>query len=402
MNTTITLRHHVLFLASIFCFWFATYIYIPTFSLYLEYQAFPLDTIGIILGSYGVTQVLLRFPLGVLSDRLQYLRKALYIAGFVFAIVSGLMLIYFDSFFPILMARLFAGVTAAMWVMATIMYAQYFRPDQSSRAMGTVQFLTVTPQFISMASAGFLVSQFGWSLPFWIAVVFSVLGLVLALAVKVVPVEAGSAPKMKLSEYVTGTLKVKYLLPVTTVSMLCHAIMFITIFGFTPLYASSLGVTEGELIWLMTGFFVPHAAASLGVAFASISPERERFYFIGGLVLTVVMLAAVPMTNSLLTLSLVHGVIGLALGVVLPLLLANIARLPGNQLKNSVMGFYQSFYALGIFLGPLIGGAVAENIGLNAVFVMGSIFAAAALGVVWLYFKDRKPAVNNMKKPASF
>src|SRR5690349_1312241 len=120
-SMTITIGDHVLFLSTVFCFWFATYIYVPTFSLYLETKQFTYSAIGIILGSYGVTQVLLRFPLGILSDILHRLRKQLYIGGFAVAIISGLLLVWFDSFLAIFIARLLAGITASMWVMATIL-----------------------------------------------------------------------------------------------------------------------------------------------------------------------------------------------------------------------------------------------------------------------------------------
>ncbi|WP_052363422.1 MFS transporter [Geomicrobium sp. JCM 19037] len=158
---TVYRRDHFIYLASVFCFWLATYIYVPVFSLYLENIRFSYEAIGIILGSYGVLQVALRFPLGVLADRLLFLRKWLYVSSFAIAIISGLILVFFESFTMVLIGRLLAGMTAAMWVMATIMYAQYVKKENAGRAMGAMQLFTVLPQFASILTAGFLVESLG-------------------------------------------------------------------------------------------------------------------------------------------------------------------------------------------------------------------------------------------------
>nr|WP_241779407.1 hypothetical protein [Bacillus atrophaeus] len=46
------------------------------------------------------------------------------------------------------------------------------------------------------------------------------------------------------------------------------------------------------------------------------------------------------------------------------------------------MGFYQSFYALGIFIGPMLAGKIAQTFGLNDVFIAAGILAFAALGII--------------------
>src|SRR5690625_7861449 len=85
-----SLKDHIIFLAAIFCFWFSTYIYIPTFGIYLETTGLSYAAIGIILGSYGISQVLLRLPLGLLSNSLEKLKKWLLFIGMFLAFISGL------------------------------------------------------------------------------------------------------------------------------------------------------------------------------------------------------------------------------------------------------------------------------------------------------------------------
>lgn len=399
MDRQIKRYHHVLFIASVFCFWLSTYSYVPIFSIYLEQIPFSYALIGIILGSYGITQVLLRFPLGILLDKLSALRKHFYVGGFVVAIISGLILVFSTSFAWILTGRLLAGVTAAMWVMATIMYAEYFSPKQSGRAMGILQFSTVMSQFLSMLSAGLLVEWFGLSLPFWVGVVTACIGLVLALCIKVVPPENTATNQERntsLKHHMKATLSVKGLMPLTFISLFMHAVLFISIFGFTPVYASAQGISEGAMIWVMVAFFVPHAAASLGVAFFNVSAKAETKLIFGSLLVTCIAFFLMPLMTSLVTLSLFHGIIGLAVGFVLPMLLSQIATLPDPALKTSVMGFYQSIYAAGIFIGPYMAGIVAEHIGLSEVFSLAGWLSVVALVIASLFMmKSRnKPLAN--------
>ncbi|MBM7634127.1 MFS transporter [Geomicrobium sediminis] len=381
---TITRLDHILFLASVFCFWLATYIYVPIFSLYLEQISFPYAAIGIILGSYGVLQVALRFPLGMLSDRLRSIRKGLYVSGFVIAAISGLILVFFDSFVMVLIGRLLSGVTAAMWVMATILYAQYVHQDQAGKAMGAMQLFTVLPQFASMLTAGLLVESFGWLSPFWVGVIVSIIGLVLSLFVKVVDHDATQVQTLQAHEYFTRTLKTKSLMPLATIALITHGVMFISIFGFTPNYAATLGINEQQMVLLMTAFFLPHALSSLMVATIQLTKKVELIIVMSSLFLSAIAFLTVPLSTGLLSISIIHAIIGLALGFVLPICLSQAATLAPPSMKTTIMGFYQSYYAAGIFLGPWLAGLIAEHYSLPAVFVFAS-FTAVVGGILTIY-----------------
>ncbi|GAJ98319.1 LOW QUALITY PROTEIN: inositol transport protein [Geomicrobium sp. JCM 19055] len=380
---TITRLDHILFLASVFCFWLATYIYVPIFSLYLEQISFPYAAIGIILGSYGVLQVALRFPLGVLSDRLRSIRKGLYVSGFVIAAISGLILVFF-SFVMVLIGRLLSGVTAAMWVMATILYAQYVHQDQAGKAMGAMQLFTVLPQFASMLTAGLLVESFGWLSPFWVGVVVSIIGLVLSLFVKVVDHDATQVQTLQAHEYITRTLKTKSLLPLATIALITHGVMFISIFGFTPNYAATLGINEQQMVLLMTAFFPTSCTFLINGSYHTTHKKSRVNHCMSSLFLSAIAFLTVPLSTGLVSISIIHAIIGLALGFVLPICLSQAATLAPPSMKTTIMGFYQSYYAAGIFLGPWLAGLIAEHYSLPAVFVFAS-FTAVVGGILTIY-----------------
>ncbi|KAA6451176.1 MFS transporter [Bacillus swezeyi] len=375
----ISRKDHVIFLGAVFCFWFATYIYVPVFGLYLDSIGFSYSAIGIVLGSYGVTQILLRFPFGILSDVLSPLRKQLLISGFAMSLLSCFIFLFFDSFIMVITARLLAGMTAAMWVMATVLYSQYFTKDQSSKAMGILQFLTVFPQFLSMAVSGYLVHLFRWMFPFWIGVAVSCIGLVLSVYIKDYRPRQ-TAKGMALSDYVKQTWRVPDLKALTTLSFIAHAVLFMTVFGFTPIYAESVGIDEKQLIWVMCAFFVPQTLASVWCIFYKVKAADVLIWI--SYVITAVFLCLLPFAETLFAVCLIHAVTGLTLGFIFPLLVSKVVQLGTPQLKMSVMGFYQSFYALGFFLGPIAAGKVAEQFGLREVFWFAGALSLAAAGIM--------------------
>jgi MFS family permease len=375
-------RDHVIFLSTVFCFWFSTYIYIPVFGLYLENIGFTYALIGVILGSYGVTQIILRFPLGVLSDRLVGIRKQLLIAGFYFALLSGLLLIFSESFAAVFIARLLAGITAAMWVMATVLYSQYFTAQHASKAMSRIQFITVFAQFFSMMVSGYLVLHFGWKFPFWIAVLTSVIGILLAYQIKDVPLSRPSSQPINVTSHIQKTFKVRGLKEITFLSLSAHAILFITIFGFSPMYASQLSQSTHAITILVCAFFIPHALATWFLMFYKVRLLEQKRFLLVSFLFTAILLAFVPFTNSLMALSLIHAGFGLALGVIFPLLLSMVIQVSTSELKNSAMGFYQSFYAVGILIGPLLAGEIAEVVHISFIFYLCALLAFLAVVVV--------------------
>ena len=393
LGNRVSPKHHVVFQLAVFCFWFSIYIYVPQFTVYLTNIGLSLTSIGIILGSYGISQILLRFPLGLFANLLRGRQKSLLAVGFLTGFISGLLLVFSHSFILILIARLLAGVTASMWVTATILYARYFSSNRSSQAMSLLQFLTVFAQFISMMLCSYLTHRYGWSIPFWVGSIASLLGLLMVFAIKEIDDEEGDHTDIP---SITSTLKLvvqsKGLNGVTFLSFLTHSILFITMFGFSPLYASRLGGTGPSLDWLICAFFVPHTLASLLLSFFPLANRASKWVLMSSYLLLVPILAWVPFSNSLLMLCLLHVAMGLLLGFAFPILLGLVVKVSPPGIKMSAMGYYQSLYAVGIFLGPLVAGKIAQVSSLGTVFNFTAVLAALAF--LLLLLKNVRPIKN--------
>ena len=48
-------------------YWFSLYVYMPILTPYVEGLGASLSMVGLVVGSYGFTQMLIRIPLGIYS-----------------------------------------------------------------------------------------------------------------------------------------------------------------------------------------------------------------------------------------------------------------------------------------------------------------------------------------------
>ena len=130
-------------------YWFTLYTYIPTFSPYLESKGISHGMIGIILGSYGLVQMLLRIPLGIYSDRINK-RKIFVILGVLVGTISALGLWLFENTYLILISRSLAGVAASCWVSYTVLFSSYYTRKETSKSVGIINSFNKTSQVSAM------------------------------------------------------------------------------------------------------------------------------------------------------------------------------------------------------------------------------------------------------------
>ena len=57
-----------LYSASVFLFWMAQYIYLPTLPTYVQSKANDLAVVGVVLSMFGLWQAIIRLPLGIVAD----------------------------------------------------------------------------------------------------------------------------------------------------------------------------------------------------------------------------------------------------------------------------------------------------------------------------------------------
>lgn len=381
-------RRHLIFAAATILYWATLYIYVPILSPYLQDRGLSIGLIGFILGSYGLTQVITRLPLGMYSDVMSR-RKPFLIAGMIAGLISCIFFMLPGTWGGPLAGRLMAGLCAAAWVPFSVLYASYYPTNQTHQAMGTLSFLTVFGQLAGMSASGWLASLGGWNYAFICGIGIASIGIIVAFFIyepnntpsfakisSVAVTVKSSRPRNQ--TVLSHVLRSSLLWKVSILSLLAHGILFITMFGFTPLQAVELGASEAQLTGIVVAFMIPHALVSLWSGRYLAPRFGTRTIVIIGFLSAAVFTAAIPFSSNLGWLAITQIFNGIAQALYFPLLLSLAIRnfLPTE--RATAMGLYQSVYSLGMFLGPYIAGGLNAYGGLKAGFLFGSCLGLIA------------------------
>src|SRR5699024_12591287 len=89
-------RNKVIFMIICCLLWFPHFLDVPILSPYMSAKGISYTFIGIVLGSYGIMQFLLRIPIGIGSDILNN-KKMFIVIGMLASFLSCIIFIFADS-----------------------------------------------------------------------------------------------------------------------------------------------------------------------------------------------------------------------------------------------------------------------------------------------------------------
>lgn len=336
-----------------------------------------------IVSAYGFALLCLRLPLGILSDRIGR-RKPFVTIGLVLASLAGVGLALAPSPQAMVLMRLLSGVSACAWVAFAVLFAGYYPPGQTTRAMGHITFCNGFSIMAASFLGGWLADTFGWVAPFWASACFGLLGCATSLLMHEAPNRSQRTPGLAQIQIV---LQRPVLIWSSIVSALGMYTIFASGFGFLPTYAVSIGATKTQLGLLSTISLFFSSFAGLVSGTWTIPRFGIRRSIVASNLVVGATIALVPLIHTVPLLYLMQTINGIARGTAYPALMTMvIADLPDRE-KATAMGFYQSVYSLGMFLGPVGAGQIGESLG------YGGLFASTA-GVALL------AAVAAFKLPA--
>lgn len=376
------------FIAATLLYWASLYTYVPTFTAYLASMGASNKMSGLIVGSYGFVQMLLRIPVGILSDRFH--KRRLFISlGLLVSLFSALGLLLAKSVILILIFRALAGAAAATWVDFTILYASYFRHDETSKAMGSINAYTTLGQTIAMLAGGYFSGLFGWGAPFAMAIGIAMIGFVISFKLFEKYDKHSEALNFKQVVNVAGN---KTLLMVSGLAILSQVITFATVFGFTPLFADQqLHISKFDMGLLTVFSSLPSAFSAWLAGGIFTKWLGEKRVILLGFILTGLFTVSIPFTNSFVILLLTQTIASFGRGLSFPMLMSLSIKDVEPSRRATAMGFFQAIYGLGMFMGPVIMGIMGDAFDFKQGFIVLGILAfVTACLTLFLRNKSKK------------
>ncbi len=381
-------------LAATFLLWFSMYTYPSFLAAYAqeEMQAGAM-LVGMITGSYGLTQMLLRIPLGLWSDLIRR-RKPFLVAGIAAAVVASIGLMCAKSAYGLLIFRALSGVAASTWVMYSVMYSSCFEAGEIQHALGKLSFYQYGSQVVAMLLGALLADRIGKGAAFALAAAAGAAGVMVTLTIRDVP---QTGPRQTLRDF-AGVLGDKRLLTGTLLSTVFHFVCWGTVLGFTVNWAKGvIGLTTAQLGFLSAAYLLPNTLVAR-VSGPIAEKTGRRAAMTGGFLLVAAASFLYGQTRAAWQLFAVQILFGCGMGLIVPMTMADaIANIPDER-RGAAMGFYQSVYGLGMFLGPVAAGAVVERFSTGADLAAGyraNFAVMAAVGllgavIAWIFGKNAR------------
>ena len=360
-------------------FWFALYTYVPYISPYSELLGADLRLIGLIVGAYGFTQMAIRFPLGILSDRLGR-RKIFVLSGLFFAAVSALCVFFFPHPYTMLLSRSLGGVAAASWVTFAILGASYYPPEQATKSVGYLNAANSVGRMVAFLLGGLIAQWMGIPYAFLLGGLAGLVGLIAGLGITESRKDSATPPKLA---DLLGIARNPQLLCASLLAILTNYISFATAFGFFPLFAYGLGVSPFTLGMLGMASAAPGLLVS--PLAGTVLPRKlgVRNTIAAGFAMAAIGCVLIVFTRNIWQLFAVQIILSTGTVLAYTLLMGlSIRDIPGER-RATAMGFFQAVYGLGMFLGPFVTGWLGHGFGLNVALPLTG--GVGVLGIVAVF-----------------
>ncbi|MBX7223573.1 MAG: MFS transporter [Blastocatellia bacterium] len=361
---------------------------LPTYA-----QRFNADalTVGLLLGTYSLTQFFFAPILGRWSDRIGR-RPALFISmlGTVLACTLtglassmagiGLMILF--------LARALDGITGGNISIAQSYVADVTTPETRSHGMGIIGAAIGLGYTFGPAFSGIVAKHFGIAMPFFVAaaVAFCNALAVFLFLPETLSKEKRNQPKVRTRRFAAlgralQTPQISGLLVVCLVFTF-GAMLFMAMIPLLTEQHLHFNAENNAYYFAFLGLVTTLVQG--GLVRVLVKRMSEMPVLVAGLIVMGGSMAAIPFAVTTGALYLFGGGWALGTALVQPTMLGLISRRSPATEQGATIGLTASMGSLGRIIGPPWGGFAFKHLGTGAPFYSGTTACLVALGIVVL------------------
>ncbi len=333
---------------------------------------------------FGVTKALTNYFAGRLSDHIG--RKHVLVAGWIIALPVPFLLMWAPSWSWILAANALLGISQGLtWSTTVIMKIDLAGPARRGLAMGLNEFAGYFAVAGSALATGIIASSYGLTpQPFYLGVVFAIVGLLLSIFViretkHHVTVESSLQGALSASDtpsprevFVRTSFTDKNLSSVTQAGMVNNLNDGMA-WGLFPLFFAAAHMSMGQIGVLAAIYPAVWGVAQLGTGALSDRVGR-KWLIAAGMWVQAVGVGAVVVGKGFATFATGAALLGIGTAMVYPTLLAAIGDVAHPSWRASSVGVYRLWRDLGYAAGALLAGLTADALGLaGAMWIVAGI-----------------------------
>ena len=345
------------------------------------------------VAAFGVAKAIANYLAGTLSDR--YGRKPVLLAGWLFAVPVPLLLIWAPDWGWVVAANVLLGINQGLtWSTTVVMKIDLVGPKQRGLAMGLNEAAGYGAVAVTSLLAGYLAGQYGLRpAPFLLGLSYTALALLLSgIFVRETrdhaTLEAGGhVPRADgLHDHLHAHLTDREIIAQTSLKEpalssasqagLVNNLNFGLSWGLFPLLFATADLPIDQIGLLFALYPAVWGAGQLVTGALSDRIGRKHLITVG-MATQAVALAIIAFSTGFGGWAAGTVLLGAGTAMVYPTLLAVIGDVAHPAWRGRAVGVYRVWRDLGYAVGAILGGIVADLMGLHA-----AVWAAAAVSAV--------------------
>jgi len=356
---------------------FGLFIVMPVLSVYaLELNGSNEFLIGIAIGGYALTQMLLQVPFGMLSDKIG--RKTTLTFGLLIFVLGSLVCATSTDIYMLIAGRFIQGA-GAIGAVAVAMISDMVKEEIRAKAMA-VMGVSIAMSFAASMMLGPLISGY-WGIDklFFLTAILAIIAIVILYAM--VP----NPPKITHNyetdkKQIFGLLEDKSLMRMNITNMLQKGMMTLAFLVIPIMMVKQFGYEKTQL-WIVYapamifGIFAMGFSAVMGEKY-----KKPREVLIIGIILFGLAYATMGIANGPIVF--IIGVMLFFIGFNMhePIMQSMASKYAKIHQKGLALGIFNSFGYIGTFTGAVWGGYVLRHYGLEPIAIIVVITCA-----IWVF-----------------
>ena len=331
---------------------------------------------------FGITKATTNYVAGALADR--FGRKPVLVGGWLFALPVPLLIIGAPTWGWVVLANFFLGVNQGLtWSTTVMMKVDLVGPRQRGLAMGLNEASGYGAVALTSLLAGDLAARYGLRpAPFLLGIGYTLAALAIStLTIRETHghahLEAQAAPADHRSHWtvLADTTWREPALSSASAAGLVNNLNFGLSWGVFPLLFATANIGIAQIGLLLALYPAVWGAGQLWTGWLSDRWGRKPFVTTGMLT-QASALAVIAASRTTREWAVGTILLGLGTAMVYPTLLAAVSDVAHLSWRGQAIGIYRVWRDLGYAAGAVLGGLVADALGLSA-----AVWAAATLSV---------------------
>lgn len=367
----------MIFLAIVTLFWFAQYVYIPYQTTYLTTAGAAGSVVGIVVGAYGISQLVLRLPVGVCADRVGK-HKPFIMAGAATSGAASLFRVCLCDERGFMAGNLLSGLASAMWISFMVFYTGKFGKEDQQRATSRIVMFNNLGMLLGFIASTLCYSGIGMRKLCLLSVGAGVIAFCLAVLLKEEKrnVSGSGLTVPELLQVCRG----RRIIVFSLIALIQQGIQLTTTMSFTNQILKDCGASDG-LVGISSIIYMVSAVCFSALASSKFCGRRgPRFWIPAVLAVLAVYCILVPAVGRVPVILVLQVLPGMATGILFSYATSEAMQGIPKEKKSTAMGFFQAVYAIGMTTFPMFTGSIVSAGGMESGYLV--LAGIAILGII--------------------